>query len=93
MYIPGYRFYGNNRKEISSKRGGGVAVLVKNVLCAAYSVKICCADTDGILGLEFTHKDTLYTTVIVSNCLPPCNSEFGKDPEKFYSRLLLLCYE
>lgn len=93
MEISNYKFYGHHRSVRGKRRSGGVAILVKDTVYKEFSVKTCSANQDGILALELTHRITGYTTVVASNYLPPCSSEFGKDPEGFYSCLLTLCYE
>lgn len=93
MEVPGYKFYGNSRIMPGSHKSGGVAILVGDNLYTNYRVSICCMDTEGILALKLVHISTGYYTVVVSNYLPPSNSDFGRDPESFYDRLLLLTYE
>lgn len=89
--MDGYKYYGNTRK--SEKAPGGVAILVKNEIYKKYLITVCCKDTEGILGIKLEHKNTRYCSVIVSNYLPPANSKYGKDPENFFNRLLVLAYE
>lgn len=56
-------------------------------------MEICCADTEGILGVKLTHNTTMYESVIICNYLPPSNSKYGRDCEGFFTRLLMLSYE
>lgn len=89
--VPGYRFYGKNRA--SQKPSGGVAILIRNDKFQEYTVETCCNDTEGIIGVKLEHKRTRYSTIVVSNYLSPSNSKYGKNPEQFYNRLLMLAYE
>lgn len=89
--IEGYKYYGKAREGL--KRSGGVAILIANWLFSAYSLMPCCTDTDGILAVKLTHRETGYEMIVVCNYLPPVSSIYGKDPEGFFTRLLMLSYE
>lgn len=89
--IPQYKYYGKARQGL--KKSGGVAILIKDDTFQEYSIELVCADTDGIIAVKLIHDFTEYETVIVCNYLPPSNSIYGKDPESFYTRLLMLAYE
>lgn len=94
LELDGYRFYGRARDSHTGRpSSGGVGILIRNDVFQSYSVAVCCADTEGILGIRLTHKATEYTSVIVSNYLPPSNSVYGRDSESFFNRLLMLAYE
>lgn len=90
--VDGYKYYRNARQTMG-KPSGGVAILVKDSVFDNYSVSCCTADTEGILGLMLKHLKTDYESVVVCNYLPPATSNYGKDPESFYGRLLQLTYE
>lgn len=91
--IPGYRCYSFPRQAPTGKKSGGVAMLIRSSLFAEYSVREVSKDLDGILGVQLTHKASESITLITSNYLPPPNSEFGRDPEGFFGRLLSLNYD
>lgn len=94
-YIPldGYKYFGNSRPVYKGRKSGGVAILVKNDLFTDYSIVPCSTSFEGILGIELIHRHTDFCAVIVCNYLPPATSDYGKDPESFFGRLLQLSYE
>jgi len=47
---------------------------------------------DGIMAVKFTHKESLYTFVIINAYLPPDNSVWGRDATGFMSYVLSLVY-
>lgn len=91
--ITGYRSYDQRRVTGTARRSGGVSILIKDGVFQTYLVSTVSVDYEGILGLKLTHKATLYESVIVANYLPPSNSEYGRDPESFFAKLLCLNYE
>lgn len=91
--LPGYRCYHKHRTIQASRGSGGVCVLVRDGVYGIYSVQRVDCDLDGILCLKFCHSFTGYETVVVCSYLPPCGSEFGRDPESFFGTLLGVNYE
>lgn len=89
--IDGYKFYGNPRQSV--RASGGVGILVKDSVYSNYFVSLSCCDTEGILAVNLTHKKTGSLSVLVSNYLPPAGSQYGKDCDGFFDRLLMLAYE
>lgn len=68
-------------------------MLVKASVYTNYRVAVLNTEVEGVLSILFVHKATEYETLIVSNYLPPSNSEYGKDPDSFFGQLLAICYE
>lgn len=95
MDIDKYKFYGRARSGVENQgRGhGGVGILLREDIFAKYTVEVCCNDFEGILGLKLRHNTTGYESVVVCNYLPPSTSQYGRDPEAFFGRLLQLSYE
>lgn len=96
MEISDFKFIGQSRSvggASGETRSGGVAILVKDAVYHDYSMEICCADYDGILGIKLLHLASGYQTVVVCNYLPPAGSPYGRDAEGFFERLLLLSYQ
>lgn len=91
--LDGYRWYGFNRPHSNGTKSGGVGILVRNELYHEYRIQRLNADVDGIICLSLEHIATGYVTMIASNYLPPGNSDYGRNPEEFFTQLLSLVYD
>lgn len=90
--IEGYRFYGHHRVARHQRRSGGVAIMIKNQVFLEFSVRPVPPTYDGILAVSLKQNKTDYEMLVIVNYLPPCNSEYGRDPEEFFGKLLLINY-
>ena len=95
LFIQVYTWYGFNRqiRNIKSTKGsGGVGIFVKNTLLETFTVSIVDQSVDGILFLLFVNKIT-QTSIVVSVCyLPPNNSLWGRDADRFFAHILSVLY-
>ena len=97
--IPGYvsdNNYFNNRSETNVKAKkcyGGVAILFKNYLCNLFHIRLIDKSLDGVIAVEFTHKQTHSSFIVIGCYLPPEQSVWGRDSVGFYGHLLNLIYQ
>ena len=92
--VPGYEWYGRNRKELhkSAKRGsGGVGVLVKQELFELYDVHVLDDSKEDILWLKFRHKTISDCNICICSCYLPPNNR-NRDADEFYDDLLQQTY-
>lgn len=94
IYVPGYIWYGHNRKTKHIKAPythGGVGILVKESLLKEFHVSEIDKSFDGILGLLFKHVDTEYSFINYVCYLPPDKSAWS-NPTDFYGHLTSQLY-
>ena len=81
LNIPGYRWFGHNRLNISRRavRGsGGVGILFKDSFFEEYSVDIVGKTHEDIMWISCTHFTNLEHTLFICTCyLPPAASSRG----------------
>lgn len=58
----------------------------------AFDIKVVDKTVDGILAVQFTHKETERDFVVFSCYLPPENSTRGRDASSFFAHLLSQVY-
>jgi len=95
IQIENYVSFMNNRllrHRKAPKASGGVAMLVKDTVFNDFSVRVIDKEVDGILGLEFTNKNSGFFFVVFSCYLSPDNSVWGMDPTSFFSHLISQIY-
>jgi hypothetical protein len=95
--VPGYIWFGNNRKKlhINAKTGSGggvVGFLIKEQLMVDFDVTAVDNNCDGILWLRFEHK---YARYVFHTCVcyfPPKNSSRQIDVNDYFDHLLSSIY-
>jgi len=95
LNIPGYQWFGNNRKtlHVNARVGsGGVGFLVKDSCIDHYLVNILDDNHDDVLWLKFTDKITGSSFCTCVCYLPPSNSTRNVDVNEFYDTLLSNVY-
>lgn len=94
--MPGYDWYGNNRKDLHPRAvsgSGGVGVLVKQSLTSHYLVELIDRNHEGILWIKFTDKvDHDFSFLICAVYLLPEGSSRGNVAQEFYDMLLTQVY-
>ena len=88
--LPEYRWIGNNRKHISKRawRGsGGVGILIKLSLLCSFDVAVISDKFEGILWVQFIHKDTKSSFSVCVCYLPPIGSSRGDQSLEFLDSL------
>ena len=94
--VEGYKWYGNNRKQIhrrAPKGSGGVGILVKNVLFEHFHVEVLNQDTQGILWITLKHKLTKEFLNFCVCYLPPANSTRAVNAQDYFDTLMSQIYE
>jgi exonuclease III len=94
--IPGYKWYGLNRKHIHRRApcgSGGVGFLVRETLLESYSVQIIDDNNDSILWIALHGKFSDFCIKACVCYLPPENSTRAVNPVEFYDTLLTGIYE
>lgn len=94
--IHGYKWYGNNRKQLHVRArtgSGGVGFLVKTFLLDTFNVSIFDDSNDGILWLKMQHKRNGYTLLPCVCYLPPENSSRQVDVHGYFDNLLADTYQ
>ena len=95
LNLDNYTWYGNNRKNIhikAPKASGGVGIFVHHRVSSNFKVTIINKSCDGILAVSFCHLHTDYEFVYITCYLPPENSVWGRDSERFFAVLLHIIY-
>ncbi|VDI82923.1 Hypothetical predicted protein [Mytilus galloprovincialis] len=95
LNIPGFTFFGNNRKTINrnANRGsGGVGVLVKNEIYNSYTFETLDSEFDGILWIKMRSKTDFLSLCIAICYLPPAESGRALDHHVFFQTLLEQVY-
>ena len=98
IHIPGYSWFGNNRKTLSKRArwdSGGVGILVNDSLLSYYSISILDSRFEGILWVQYIHIDSSnaqdFCTCVCY--LPPSNSCRGDNASEFFAHLnSTICY-
>ena len=90
--VPGYTWYGNNRKVISKRaiRGsGGVGLLIKSDLLSIYNVTVLDSSFEGSLWIQFESKNDCfkYAFCVCVCYLPPSTSCRGDISDQFFDNL------
>lgn len=88
--IPGYKWYGQNRSDLSRSavRGsGGVGVLVSNTIGNQFKVTILDQHFEGILWLSFVDRETNDGFYLAVCYLPPQGSSRGDCSQEFFDTL------
>ena len=67
-------------------------MLIKLDIFEYFDSKVIDKALDGILSVKFQHKLTDFTFVVMCCYLPPKNSVWGRDSDKFYSHLTNALY-
>lgn len=96
LTVPGYKWFGNNRKHIAKRacRGsGGVGILVKLEILESFDVAVISDKLEGILWIELIHKGSRRTFGICSCYLPPSGSSRGDQSVEFFESLKALIIE
>lgn len=95
LQLDGYKWYGNNRKNIHirAKTGsGGVGFLIKNELLDYFDVSVLDDTSEGILWLKLKHKFENVTLLPCVCYLPPENSSRRLDVHTFFDNVLTDIY-
>ncbi|VDI73300.1 Hypothetical predicted protein [Mytilus galloprovincialis] len=95
LNIPGFTFFGNNRKTINrnANRGsGGVGVLVKDEIYNSYTFETLDSEVDGILWIKMRSKTDFLSLCIAICYLPPAESGRALDHHVFFQTLLEQVY-
>ena len=91
--VPGYSWFGNNRKSISKRafRGsGGVGILIRDSVLKQYSVASISDKHEGIIWLQFINRTTNKQFGICVCYLPPAGSSRGDQSQEFFDTLKAL---
>ena len=87
-------WYGHNRKgkhEKARKGSGGVGILVKNSLLNYFKIEVIDKSVDGIIGLRFEKKNTMFSFIVFACYLSPEGSPWA-DPDIFFGHLISQVY-
>lgn len=88
--LTGYRWFGNNRKQISKRacRGsGGVGILISLNLLKHFNIAVISDKFEGILWVQLVHKYNKYSLGICACYLPPAGSSRGDYSQEFFDSL------
>ena len=91
MVIPGFKWFGQNRRQthVRAKCGsGGVGFLVQDSVLDDFDVKILDDSVEGILWLSFVHKKDNFTFLSCVCYLVPANSSYNVNANDFFDNLL-----
>ena len=94
--IEGFKWYGNNRKQIhrrAPKGSGGVGIFVKNTLFEQFNVEVLDSETEGILWISLKHKVTKECLNFCICYLPPANSTRAVNAQEYFDVLMSQMYE
>ncbi len=83
LKLDGYIFKGNNRKSLhinAPKGSGSVDVVIKELLLQNYVYAVLDKSRNGTMAIKFTHKESLYTFIIINGYLPPDRSVWEEMP-------------
>lgn len=95
LNVDGYKFYGNNRKQIhkrATRGSAGVGAFVKNEVSNSFEISILDDNVEGILWLEFNSKITNSRFCVAICYLPPAESCRPVDADTFFHDLLQQVY-
>ena len=88
--LPGFIFYGLNRKTNSITKGsGGIGILVGMHVFDQYDVNKCFEVNDNVLGLVFKCKHESESFVLYCVYLPPENSRYSENNELVLNNLTI----
>jgi hypothetical protein len=90
-FVDNYTWYGHCRKFQNrriNRAFGGVGIFVKNSVFPDYTIEVIDMSYDGILILQFCHKNSNVKFIVCSCYLPPEDSPYGRDADGFFSHLL-----
>ena len=94
--MPGYKFvnHPHYQSEVLGYKGhGGIGILVKDDVYNWYKVSMVYKDYEGILGLRLVHREHGRITHLYSTYLPPENSKYGRESNRFFYKLLMELYK
>ncbi|VDI47596.1 Hypothetical predicted protein [Mytilus galloprovincialis] len=95
LNIPGYTFFGHNRKILhrnATRGSAGVGLLVKNEICNFYDVDILDIEIEGIQWIKFKTKSTDISVIVAVCYLPPADSSRAMDSDLYFQNLLQQVY-
>ena len=85
--VDGFHFVQHNRssKHIKARKcSGGVGMLVNNKILQDFKFSVLDMSFEGILSVNFCHKFTDFSFIVICCYLPPQNSVWGRDSDKFF---------
>ena len=96
LNIPGYKWFGNNRKHIAKRacRGsGGVGILIKRSTLEHFDVAVISDKFEGILWVQLIHRLSKRSIGVCVCYLPPIGSSKGDQSAEFFESLKALIVE
>ena len=90
-----YTFVTKNREEIHKRAkvgSRGVGILIKDSILNYFQVYEIVEQYDSVLCVVLKHKVKNYKLGIVAGYLPPENTKYGCDPDKFFEIQTQLAY-